>query len=68
MAGHAKPMWRLSPQELLRRFKAGEKVVDATISTDASWMGWGAVLEILQEDGSRSIMKTSGRWGSSDEA
>eukprot|EP00961_Rhodomonas_salina_P137343 1847678-Rhodomonas_salina.1 len=68
MAGHTKPMWRLSPQELLRQFKAGEKVIDATISTDASWMGWGAVLEILQEDGGRSIMKTSGRWGTSDEA
>eukprot|EP00961_Rhodomonas_salina_P269240 3637868-Rhodomonas_salina.2 len=34
MAGNAKPMWKLSPQELLHRFKNGENVVDGVISTD----------------------------------
>eukprot|EP00961_Rhodomonas_salina_P130627 1758588-Rhodomonas_salina.1 len=39
MAGNAKPMWKLAPQELLSRFKNGENVVDGVISTDASWRG-----------------------------
>eukprot|EP00961_Rhodomonas_salina_P273909 3700988-Rhodomonas_salina.1 len=68
MAGCAKPMWKLSPQEILRRFKAGERVVDATISTDASWMGWGAILEVMQEDATTSRMSTSGRWGAGDDS
>jgi hypothetical protein len=68
MAGHAKPMWKLSPEELLRRFRNGEPVVDACLSTDASFMGWGAVLELAGEEGDREILSTSGRWGEGDES
>jgi hypothetical protein len=65
MAGQAKPMWKLSPQETLRRFKAGESVVDACLSTDASFMGWGAVLEFA---GGREPLKASGRWQTKDDS
>eukprot|EP00961_Rhodomonas_salina_P304199 3941519-Rhodomonas_salina.2 len=67
MAGCAKQMWKLSQQEVLRRFKVGERVVDATISTDASWLGWGAILEVMQDDSSASKVSTSGRWGAGDD-
>jgi hypothetical protein len=67
MAGHAKPMWKLSAEELLRRFRNGEHVVDACLSTDASFMGWGAVLELADGQGGRERFSTSGRWGKEDE-
>lgn len=66
MAGHAKPMWRLSPQELLRRFKKGEDVVDSCLSTDASHLGWGAILERATER--HSPIPISGRWGVHDDS
>ncbi len=66
MAGNAKPMWRLSLLETLRRFKTGEKVVDVCLSTDASFMGWGAILDFAGAQ--RPSMRTSGRWGTEDPA
>ncbi len=66
MAGHPKPMWRVSPQERLRRFKNGERVAYTTLSTDASWMGWGAILELIDENGKRESLETSARWRSED--
>eukprot|EP00961_Rhodomonas_salina_P079619 1069872-Rhodomonas_salina.1 len=53
MASCAKLMWQLSQQELLLRMKAGEHVVDATLSTDTSWMGWGAIFKHMGEDGTK---------------
>eukprot|EP00961_Rhodomonas_salina_P116674 1570266-Rhodomonas_salina.1 len=31
-------------------------------------MGWGAILELVGEDGARTTRKTSGRWGEQDDS
>eukprot|EP00961_Rhodomonas_salina_P202827 2736387-Rhodomonas_salina.3 len=38
------------------------------MSTDASWMGWGAMVELVGVDGVKTTWKTSGRWGKADDA
>jgi hypothetical protein len=45
-AEHERPMWRLSPPQVLAAYHAGHSIVQAYIETDASLAGWGAQLRL----------------------
>jgi hypothetical protein len=66
MAGRDKPMWKVPTDDLLRRFKDGQRSVGACLSVDASVHGWGAILEVRHQVGASEVIQTSGRWGPGD--